>query len=128
MIQQKGRYEKRSEEDLESMLLGLVGYKGRVHLSLSAPLTKQTSDLNEICDEIDKRIVSNLRDYPTHSESAQRLSLTDQSFFGLASPNNERPGRALETMLQDLESCPLQEKSFYLLQYANLLKNKRDLL
>ena len=128
MIQQKGYYEKSSEEDLESMLLGLVGYKGRVHISLSPPLTKETNDLNEICDEIDKRIVSNLKDYPTHSESAKRLSLTDQSFFGLASPNEERPDRALGTMLKDLESCPFHERPFYLLQYANLLKNKKDLL
>jgi len=128
MIQQKGHYEKTPEEDLQSMLLGIVGYKGRVHISLSAPLTGKTNDLVEICSEIDKRIVSNLREYPTHSESAQRLSLTDQSFLGLASPSNEESSHALKTLLEDLELCSEEERPFYLLQYANLLKNKQDLL
>ncbi len=128
MIQQRGRYEKTPKEDLESMLLGIVGYKGRVHISLSAPLTNKTNDLEDICGEIDKRIVSNLREFPTHSESAQRLSLTDQSFQGLASPSSEQSSHALKTMLQDLDLCSVEERPFYLLQYANLLKNKRDLL
>ena len=127
-IEQQGHYEKKAQEDLESMLLGIVGYKGRVNIALSAPLIDATKNLDEICNEIDEKIVSNLRAYPTHSESAKRLSLTDDSFLGLARQSNEQPDRALQTMLRDLEYCTPEERSFYLVQYANLLKNKRDLL
>jgi len=48
--------------------------------------------------------------------------------LGLASPSNEESNHALKTLLEDLELCSEEERPFYLLQYANLLKNKQDLL
>ena len=126
-IKQEGFYEKSSAEDLESMLLGIVGYKGRVHLSVTKPIESDVSGLEELCSQIDRQIVSDLKIYPTHSEAAFRLSLSDKSFEGLGSSVTNQPNEALQAMLADLDACPQEEQPFFLLQYANLIKNGRDL-
>ena len=71
--------------------------------------------------------MSDLKVYPTHSEAAFRLSLSDKSFEGLGSSVMNRPNEALQAMLADLSACPQEERPFFLLQYANLIKNGRDL-
>ena len=126
-IEREGFYEKSSAEDLESMLLGIVGYKGRVHLSVTEPIEETLVGLDELCSQIDRQIVSDLKIYPTHSEAAFRLSLSDKSFEGLGSSVMNRPNEALQAMLADLSACPQEEQPFFLLQYANLIKNGRDL-
>ena len=126
-IKREGFYEKSSAEDLESMLLGIVGYKGRVHLSVTKPIEGDVGGLEELCYQIDRQIVSDLKIYPTHSEAAFRLSLSDKSFEGLGSSVTNHPNEALQAMLADLDACPQEEQPFFLLQYANLIKNGRDL-
>ena len=109
------------------MLLGIVGYKGRVHLSVTKPIESDVSGLEELCSQIDRQIVSDLKVYPTNSEAAFRLSLSDKSFEGLGSSVTNQPNEALHAMLADLSTCPQEEQPFFLLQYANLIKNGRDL-
>ena len=110
------------------MLLGIVGFKGRVHLSVTEPIEKTLVGLDALCSQIDRQIVSGLKIYPTHSEAAFRLSLSDKSFEGLGSSVMNQPDDALRAMLADLDACPQEEQPFFLLQYANLIKNGRDLL
>ena len=48
---------------LQSMILGLMGYKGRVHLSFSRPLDN-VGDVEQLAERLDKDIVSNYRTFP----------------------------------------------------------------
>ena len=45
------------------MLLGIVGYKGRVHLSVTKPIEGDVGGLDELCSQIDRQIVSDLKIY-----------------------------------------------------------------
>ena len=109
------------------MLLGIVGYKGRVHLSITKPIEGNVDGLEELCFQIDRQIVSDLKIYPTNSEAAFRLSLFDKSFEGLGSSVANQPNEALRAMLTDFSACPQEDQRFFLLQYGNLIKNGRDL-
>ena len=128
VVQKVGQYEKSQSEDLESMLQGIVGYKGRVHLSISPPLAQQHESLGDLCQKIDEQIVSRIKVYPTHVEGVSRLAITDKSFAGLDGSGVPELEAAMTSMLADLDSCPEEEKTFFLLQYANVLKNKLEVV
>lgn len=70
---QHGGYRKAPQEDLQSVVAGIAGQKGRVHLAIGNPLTRR--DLTpphgiDLCDHvaalIDKAIQSNYRPMPTN--------------------------------------------------------------
>ena len=65
MIDQRGVYEKSPEEDLQSMVKGLMGHKGRVRLVFGEPIL-QASSAEELAAQLDESIVANTRLYPTH--------------------------------------------------------------
>jgi hypothetical protein len=59
-----GSYEKGEFEDIESIVAGIVGQKGRVHVSFGAPITEGFSDPDELAALIDKAIWGNYRLFP----------------------------------------------------------------
>ena len=60
-----GSYQKRHSEDLMSMYVGLVGEKGRVHISFGTPLDKPDNIKAAIVD-IDRQIFSSYRLWPSN--------------------------------------------------------------
>ena len=65
VIEQRGEYVKAPDEDLNSMVQGLMGPKGRVRLAFGAPITAASS-LEDLTDQLDQAIVANTRIYATH--------------------------------------------------------------
>ncbi len=61
-----GAHIKRKNEDLISMLAGLSGDKGRIHISFGAPLTGDYEDKNALANAIDKVIHSLYRFWPSN--------------------------------------------------------------
>ena len=53
------------------------------------------------------------------------LSSGESEYYGLVSGISH--GLDEKAMLADLDACPQEERPFFLLQYANLIKNGRDL-
>jgi len=124
--ERSGAYVKPPDEDLRSMVDGITGYKGRVHLCFGAPLGGDFADADALAVALDRAIVGGLRVFPTHVEAADRL--------GLAVDRTNLPAlpaplpRVTALFRGRIDTCPRDELPFLLRAYANLLRNREELL
>lgn len=115
----RGRYEKAKDEDVRSVVTGIIGEKGQVHLAIGAPLTRRElepesgADLYEhVAAVLDRRIQSNYRLMPTNYVAYSLLT------------EREQRGRFTETtrtkFLQRLDALPNNEMRQLMIEaYAN---------
>ena len=118
VIETYGRYEKTPQEDLNSMVQGLMGYKGRVRLTFGAPIFSATSP-EDLATQLDKAIVANTRLYPTHRYAR---ALLEGSQTGELEHNP-----AVRVLAKELESLAPLEQPHLVKQYANIWRNREDL-
>ncbi len=118
-IARDGAYQKAEHEDLQSMILGLMGYKGRVHLSFARPIDN-VGDVEQLTERLDKDIVSNYRTFPTHRYAAKTLA-------GSQDREDVSTDKALVALKADLAACGDDEKINLLQQYANVWENRKAL-
>ncbi len=120
LTEQFGSYTKPPDEDLHSIVEGMIGFKGRVHLHFSPPVHGEFGDVEALAREIDRLIVAGLKVYPTQVSAAERLGLeATSSVDAIASVDAAFQAR--------LESCPAPEQPYLLASYANLLRNRAEL-
>ncbi len=112
-----GRYRKRPEDDIESIEAGIGGFKGRIHLHFSPPIDDAFSDADELSRHIDRKIISNLVAYPTHHYARARLAGTDADL-------TDTSPRGRQTFFDDLATCPPEQATYFLRQYANQVENQ----
>ena len=118
VIEQLGEYIKKPDEDLKSMVQGLMGHKGRVRLAFGEPITAASS-LEDLTEQLDQTIVANTRLYPTHRYArALNAGLDTQDLV------NHPTVRVLAA---ELESLSAAERPFLLQQYANIWRNRQEL-
>ncbi len=118
----QGAYAKGDEEDLESIILGMVGYKGRVHLHFNEPLQGSYDNPEDLALAIDRSILSGIRIFPTHIAAATKLADDVTQIADVA----EMP-KAMRVFEQQIEDCPAPELEILLTQYANVLRNRKSL-
>ena len=118
VIEQCGEYIKKPDEDLQSMVQGLMGYKGRVRIAFGEPITAANS-LEDLTEQLDQAIVANTRLYPTH-RYARALSegLDTQDLVNYPT---------VRVLAKELASLSVAERPFLLQQYANIWRNRQDL-
>lgn len=121
VAQRDGRYVKQPGEDLASIVDGIIGFKGRVHLHLAPPLAGDFADADALAGALDRIIVGNMRVYPTHVAAARRLG---EDCEDSAWPAVSRVTRAFEGRLR---SCPDAETPYLLGGYGNVIRHRRDL-
>ena len=118
VIDQRGEYVKAPDEDLNSMVQGLMGPKGRVRLAFGAPITAASS-LEDLTDQLDQAIVANTRIYATHRYArAVGEGLDTQDLL-----NNPK----VKVLAGELESMSAAERPYLLQQYANIWRNRQEL-
>ena len=66
-----GSYQKGEFEDIESIVSGIVGYKGRVHVSVGQPLTNGFETPEELAVVIDKAIHQQYRLFASNQLAAK---------------------------------------------------------
>lgn len=122
-LSRSGSYQKAPGEDIKSVVTGIIGNKGRVHLSIGAPLTLRDltppagADLSEhVASLLDQRIHNLFKPMPTHYAASHLLG--QRSF----------PGRYTQHTLNGLQArlnaLPDDDRRQLLLQmYANALAN-----
>ena len=120
LTEHDGKYEKRANEDLESIVAGILGFKGRVHLNFSKPLRSDFDTVEALATEIDRCIAGGIESYPTYLESEDRLT-GKENVDGLR-------GKVAGAFEEALEQLPDNQRPYFLLQYANQIRNKRELL
>lgn len=121
-----GGYVKPEGEDLQSMVDGIIGYKGRVHLVFGQRLTGDFEDADGVATALDRAIVGGMQVFPTHIEAAERLGLREFQAGPVAVPS---PLPRVTALFRGrIETCPADELPYLLLSYANLLRNREELL
>ena len=66
-----GEYKKSKYEDIESIVSGLVGKKGHVHVAFGAPLQDDFNNAEEVATAIDKQIYTNYYLHPSNYIAAK---------------------------------------------------------
>jgi hypothetical protein len=121
LTEQEGAYEKPDDEDLNSIVTGIMGYKGRVHLAFGTPLRGAFEDAGAVAQAIDAQLIPNLKIFPTHLEAARLLG--DPS--DVVEDNDESDGPALAAFRERLAATTEAHRPYLLRQYANVLSNQR---
>lgn len=65
-----GRYEKGQYEDIESIVRGITGHKGHVHVAFGDVIEQEFETADELAEEIDRQIHVNYRLHPTNLAAA----------------------------------------------------------
>lgn len=68
-----------NERDLQELVSGITGDKGRVHLHICKTITNIPKDLEGLAEDIDKEIISNYRLWPSNYIAAKECNLLDQN-------------------------------------------------
>ena len=114
-----GKYDKPDGEDLSSIVEGMLGFKGRVHLHFGPPLEGGFDSPEALADAIDREIVEGLKVFPTHVEAARRLG--DKALPDTV-PLDARVQAAFQ---EQISACPTAQHPYFFQQYANLIRNRR---
>jgi hypothetical protein len=126
------KYEKQQGEDYNSILTGLTGYKGRIHLSIGKPLdeelnhlinfTSPNDKLKELGEIIDQKVYGQYKLWPTNYIAFDLLQGNTSS----AHYTEEQKGTFMSRMEKQLEILGLdseEDRYFLLNMYANPVKN-----
>lgn len=123
----QGSYEKQPGEDDASIVQGITGYKGRVHIHFAEPVRNGFSDAKELATHIDQLIWRDYRLFPVHYLAWHSWEARDQS---LPVPpieqvfNPDEIKQAQDTWQARLTQCPPAHRPYLIMQYANPLQNQ----
>jgi len=132
-----GSYQKAEGEDIASIAAGITGIKGDVHLAFGEPLSALPDTADEVAALLDRQIVSNYVLHPSSFFAYKEL----YGHFPQGK-NGEPQGKYGEhqavfdtAQLEDhhtefatrLESCPPEQRPYFLANYANAIVSKQKL-
>jgi 1-acyl-sn-glycerol-3-phosphate acyltransferase len=118
-----GRYEKSQYEDIQSIVEGITGNKGHVHVAFCEPLVDTFETPDQLAAEIDRAICQAYRLHGSNWLATEALGV-------LA----EAPGAAAEVTVQQrqafnerLNRVPIEHQHWFKTMYANPVINKQKL-
>jgi 1-acyl-sn-glycerol-3-phosphate acyltransferase len=122
-----GSYTKAPGEDDASIALGITGYKGRVHIAFGEQVGTQWEEAKQLAQEMDRRILGGYRLFPVNylayamwEGREAELSVPEaQQLFGV-----EELAKAEAEWQRRLQSCPVEQRPYLILQYANPVRNQ----
>ncbi|MCC5451694.1 1-acyl-sn-glycerol-3-phosphate acyltransferase [Rheinheimera sp. UJ51] len=112
--QTSGSYQKTEFEDIDSIIKGIVGFKGRVHVAFAKPLTEVPTDPDALARLIDQQIWQNYRLYPVNYLAA-----------GLTHPSVDE--KLVELWQQRLQTVPQGAISLMSALYAAPIMRQSEL-
>lgn len=122
-----GSYEKAPGEDDTSIVLGITGYKGRVHVHFGTPLERIPDDAKQLATEIDQQILTHYRLFPVHYLAYAQWQPGDPEIqvppAAELFPADEL-SRAQTEWSRRLAACPEEHRPYLILQYANPVRNQ----
>ena len=122
-----GTYSKAAGEDDTSIANGITGYKGRVHVNFSTPVSEPFEDSKLLASEMDRHILSGYRLFPAHylayaqwsdADPQLRVPLAAQVFPA------EELAKAQQEWQRRLDACPVEHRPYLVLQYAMPVRNQ----
>jgi hypothetical protein len=72
-VHTSGAYDKSEFEDIRSIVAGITGQKGRVHLRFGTPLTADFNSPETVASEIDRQVLGGYHLFPSHYLALEAL-------------------------------------------------------
>lgn len=124
-----GEYIKTEEEDLNNIISGIQGQKGRVHVAFGDCINTDITNVGDCAKAIDKQIHSNYKLYPANYAAYDCLhTLGNTDYFVKHAWKNvvsEKQLHSAKQLLNErLSYCKKEAHSWLLKIYANPVKNK----
>ncbi|MEQ8692629.1 MAG: 1-acyl-sn-glycerol-3-phosphate acyltransferase [Pseudomonadales bacterium] len=118
----EGKYTKAENEDVQSIVMGMMGQKGRIHIHVSDPISGEYDSPKALAHKIDEGVISGMRVFPTHVQAAKLMG--DIDLEPAACEVNEK-----SLAIFNDELCSMNEamRPYYLMQYGNLLRNRAEI-
>ncbi len=121
-IESTGSFTKNEKSDIQSIVAGMIGFKGAVHVSFGRELQYESDDPDSIAASIDSQILMNykLRDsnYIAYEMLREKGLLPDRA-SGLVVDIPELLLESRETFAKRLQQVDVKLHRHYLLSYAN---------
>lgn len=121
-----GSYTKAPGEDDASIVTGITGHKGRVHLHFGTEIRAPQEDAKALAQHIDRDILGHYRLFPVHYLAYAQWSERDPA---LAVPAAEQLFAADEVQAarahwqRRLANCPAEQQPWLIMQYARPVEN-----
>lgn len=115
--QTQGSYQKGEFEDIDSIIKGIVGFKGRVHVAFGKPLTDIPAEPEQLASLIDQQIWQQYRLYPVNYLAAgQQHSDISEKVAELWQQRLQQLPASAAPMLSALYAAPLVKQQQLALQ------------
>ncbi|HKI75152.1 MAG TPA: 1-acyl-sn-glycerol-3-phosphate acyltransferase [Pseudomonadales bacterium] len=127
-IRAEGKYSKPPGEDLLSLVKGLGGFKGEVHVTFGKVLDGSFETPDQVAEEVDRQVLANLKLFPVNFLALRRLA---ESGAGAEFAAAWDGVAAIATNIRDprfderLSACPVEWQTEWLTMYANPILNKQ---
>jgi len=119
--QQEGSYDKPDNEDINSIIKGIKGNKGKVHLHFGKIVGADFDNTKDVAKYVDEQILQGYQTYPTALVAAKILShqnsVSDPSLNQIAVESEYR--EAFEYLQSRLSELNKDEQALLLSMYAN---------
>lgn len=120
-----GRYQKGEFEDIQSIVEGIKGYKGRVSIVAGEPISSNFNNVEELAYLIDSFIYSNYAMYPSILLAAERLDyISQESEPRLAEISEAERVKFFNRIEEYPTNLQLRVLNMYAAPYINYLKVK----
>ena len=137
-VSRKERYKKTSNEDLNSILVGIMGKKGAVHIAFGQPIKPILNELEEIdfnelasivCDEIDNQIHQSYA-LQKGNYIAWDLLKNDKKYFEKKYSQNDKYefSKYIDNQIAKLVEENSELRRMFIEMYANPVINYRSVL
>ena len=127
----EGCYTKKADEDMRSIVKGIEGFKGDVHVAFGQPLEQEFADAESVARAVDEQIWHNYRLHPINLFAWEAVaSAFSGEYPGLKIPDAHAlfPGVDLrhkrEEFSRHLERCKPEHRQWFLKMYAYPVVNK----
>ena len=126
-IEKNGSFIKTDESDITSIVTGMIGFKGNVHVAFGEELNLGTDDPNEIAATVDEQIIENYQLSQTNYLALEYLKkdglLPLHRIRGLLEEEDISASARLK-FEKRLESVDIGLRKHWLFSYANPVLNK----
>ena len=122
-----GEYTKQIGEDDASIVLGITGYKGRVHVHFCPVLTTGFTDTKQLAQLVDQHIWRDYRLFPAHYLA---WGMWEQRDSNLPVPDikdvfdSQEILNAQQHWQKRLDACPAEHRPYLIMQYATPVENQ----
>ncbi|MCB1649978.1 MAG: 1-acyl-sn-glycerol-3-phosphate acyltransferase [Gammaproteobacteria bacterium] len=119
-----GRYQKDERSDIHSIVTGMVGFKGHVHVAFGEQLVLESDDADEAVSRVDRQVVDNYRLQDTNYLAVHLLRETEpesvpEAAMSLLPALADIPLTTRDTFEARLQAVDANIRPFILRMYAN---------